>query len=1119
MSIATVRQLTVLAALLHGAAAAGLELEISGRLHGREGGLAEARVELRPLETVAELAARQLAGEPEPPPSAATRSGRDGELVLRAPAEGFWRVVVRHPDYLPARYDLGPLLRSVELPDLELQRFSELIVRVTDGDGEPVPGVALTARGWSERWRLSSDDGWWPADRHARTRADGLAAIPCSSGERVSVAAVVADRFVHHLADCGLGVIELTLTQARRARVTHADGGVAAGVFGLIRWPLVAFGVGDEQGVLAGPFDWQDPVPMVFMDDGGFYGEPRPAGPGGDGQSAGEGPAEWTLPATLEVAGRVADAYGGQPLLGAWMWIGSGAHHRQTAGRGGTFRARVPIQAGSGGRRAVLLFAAPGYLVTRHTVTAPAAADLDVRLSPALSLAGRVVDAAGFGVAGVEIHRRRPRTLRLGRSMQLQGSGFWELGDASATSSADGSFELAGLPPATPIELRLLKSGYAVKHERVAELDPAVPAGEIVITLEAGRSATGQVITENGLPIVGAEVALFPSLTGAAAEQDFEVKENFGAATDARGIFTLHDLPPGTYYLAARAQTFPELLVPGIEISAGGPPLDLGTLVLVPGVRLAGRVVDGDGEPVAEAQLSLRNADGEQIVVQRAASPWFASALSRQNGSFDFDGLPRDARLTMVVSADGYLPRSLPVTTGQDDRRLRIELDTGGWIAGEVRDGRGGPAAGARVTAESGPGLRRLSKWVSRDAESDPDGRFVVSGLPPGDYEIVAVSGRFKSEPILREVTSRGLAGLDLQLAARTSLEVTVLDPSGVAVPRAWVTATSGSASGGPRRAFAATAPSGLAVLEPLDGGTYRVSAQHSDYDTVERVVEVPARGAEILELAFERRQEDDRYPISGRVVDAAGLPVAGARVGFSLSPGGPAVESGPDGSFELFARVGQHRLSCRREGYAGYVGELLELTEAGLMGILVELQEGVDVVGRVSGVAPEDLVRLVVLARGGEDRMFLGQQYGSINYAGELRIPDLAPGRWQVRAELLNPTRAAEEWVEIVPGDAEVYVELRFEDGYRLTGSVLGRGVPMAGATVSVRCDGDFRGETYSDGEGRFTLDHVPSGRCVVRSVDPGGGLRARHELEVAFDAELVLELTEPGPAASQGL
>ena len=1103
--------------------------EVAGRVLDRGGGLAAATVELQPLLAAHRLAERQLRGDLAPQVSARTRTDPDGFYSLAAPAAGFWKVVVRHPEYLPASHDLSPLLADRDLPDLALQRRSELVARLLDEDGEPIAGALLTVRGWSPAWKASAGEGWWPAERRLETRSDGSVALPCASLEKVSVAGWSAAGYVYATASCDVGWLELhRVAERRRARIVHPDGTPAAGVHGFIRWPVVAFATSTADGIVSGPFDWAGSVPVAFADAGAFYGEPRlvaPA-PGPASEVAPVGSPQMApdddlptlaLPPTVPVSGRVVDTLDGRPVAGAWLWVGRGAQYFQTAGRDGGFSLRWPVA-----ESAELLFGAPGYLTIAYGSLAAAGGDLEARLTPAVRLPGRVVDAGGEGIADAVIRRagRYPASSDQ-RQARLQGGGRWVIDRLEERSREDGSFELHGLVPARPLELRVARSGYAVRYHSVAAPEPGEPVEELVITLARGRTGFGRVVNESEIPIAGAEVQLLPSLTGPAAEQSFEVKENFGATSDGEGLFTIHDLPLGTYYLAAKGRGFPELLIPGIEIVDGEAAFDLGTLVLVPGVLLSGTVSDEAGHPVAGAELSLRKADGEQIVVQRATSPWFASTSSRQNGSFHLEGLPGASRLTLLVTADGFLPRLVAVTTGDDDQRLDLELAMGARVSGRVLDDRGRPAAAATVELRPVPGVRNRSTASSRQVETDAEGRFAATEIQPDTYDIRAFAGRMRAEPVRRIVGEEGVQGLDLQLRQGASIEVTVADATGAPVHRVMLSAESATADGGSafrefRRAFAFTDAAGAAVLQPLASGSYEVTARRPGFQPVRTTVAIDGPRQHELELQLEDK-DVELYPVVGRVVDPSGLPVSDARVVLGGPFGDRSTASDRFGRFELRAPAGEYRLVCRHRDFAGFTGEPFALTAEGLADVLIELASGMSVVGRVSGLELEDLARLTMVARGplsgAEGFEVFDRLYGSVNFAGDYRIDGLQPGEWMIRAELLNPTRAASEVIEVARGVEAARVDLHFEDGYRLTGSVGWRGEPLAGATVALRCAGEFRGETFTDAAGRFSVDHVPAGRCTVTSTDPRTGFSARRETEIAFDADIDLEIREAAP------
>ncbi len=1139
---------TIVSALILGAAAVAAQpLEISGSVLTPDGDpLATATVELRPLLPMHELAELQLAGEPGPAVVRRTRTDRDGEFRLDAPA-GFWTLAVRHPDHLPAAHELSPLLVSRRLGDLHLPRRSELAARLADDEDRPIAGVALWVAGWSEGWRQAAEAGWRPLERTAHTDADGLAVLPCASDETVTVAALHRDRFLYHEELCEAGLVTLALDGALQdARLIQDDGAPASGAYGFFRQPWLAFGLSDEQGLVRGPGLG---VPVVFADDLGFYGQPRwrsPAEGGGEGDVAARGLPALRLPPAVTFSGQAVDAFYKTPVDGVWLWVGRGDRYFQTVEHG-AFEVRIPEpgpshDSSAPAMRGMVSFGGPDYLASAHRAPSTGVGGLregrqeqhrTVQLMPAMSLAGRVVAASGDDIAGARVEGGR-RHMSFGYESSDLQDGQWLL-DAVTKSAGDGAFELRRLAPLRSFEVRVSSPGFAAAYESVPALEPGGLAGELVVVLERGVNGFGLVVDEREIPIAGAEVALLPAR--AFAEQDDWGKENPRATTGGGGRFTLHDLPAGRYYLSARAAGFPELLVPGgVEVAIGKvdpQPIDLGTLVLVPGIKLAGRVLNDDGGPVADAELSVRNAGVEQIVVRPNESRWFASATSRQNGSFQVDGLPRDRRLILLVSAAGYLPRELAVTTGPGNQHLDVELSPAAWVTGRVLDPAGQPVAGALVAATAAPEPEDTSMLISfeidprlnttvRTVVTDEEGRFEALGLQPGDYTFNAILDATKSRQLLRRVPVEGLKGVSLELERKASLAVKVLNSRGVPVALAAVTARAGGRYGGYHSGQ--TDGRGLAVLQALDGGAYRLTAEHAEYGSAETLLDVVAAGDQQIELRLDPSEEESGLEVSGRVIDPAGLPMRGVSVALvSLEPP-PRIRpprqtvSGAGGAFTFRAPPGEYRLGCRHQRFAANAGEPFTLADSGRSGMVVELSEGARVTGQINGLEPEDLARLKITADGSLETpggfQFGAYRHGSLDFEGGLRIEGLAPGEWKVRAELLEPIRLASETIEVT-SDGEVRVDLHFAPGHRLTGSVLGPGGPVAGATVAVACEVELRGETFTGVDGRFAFDHLPGGSCRVSATEPASGGASKQRIELVADTDIVLEI---GQAAIDG-
>src|SRR5262249_17833005 len=146
--------------------------------------------------------------------------------------------------------------------------------------------------------------------------------------------------------------------------------------------------------------------------------------------------------------------------------------------------------------------------------------------------------------------------------------------------------------------------------ERTAAPAPAPPAGGPECTLR------GRVVDERGNPIAGVHA----SLTGWGAndervnawrkDHDEPKRIDAKADTGADGVFEFHCWPPPPFQFALRLTGDGRAPTSGrwSELP-GGRTKDLGDIAMPPGTRLRGRVVDGDGAPLAGVDVHFDNRD------------------------------------------------------------------------------------------------------------------------------------------------------------------------------------------------------------------------------------------------------------------------------------------------------------------------------------------------------------------------------------------------------------------------------------------------------------------------------------------------------------------------------
>ena len=233
---------------------------------------------------------------------------------------------------------------------------------------------------------------------------------------------------------------------------------------------------------------------------------------------------------------------------------------------------------------------------------------------------------------------------------------------------------------------------------------------------------------------------------------------------------------------------------PRIHVYVGGGGVDWGKAKLPKGIKiidkraaaagvkpeggsiLRGGVFDmATGKPVSRAKITLTQNTGT------GGPQTVASTDSDALGAFELRKIPTGT-VNVSASAEGYAPRSVgyETLTGSDFREINIELMTAAKLSGTVTDNSGKPIAGAKVRATAlaidGRGYTSPDR---NEAETDANGKFVVSDLPQGFAEVSCrAAGYFQGDWVgkLHDVPSENLV---LKMSGIGRLKVTVVGPDG----------------------------------------------------------------------------------------------------------------------------------------------------------------------------------------------------------------------------------------------------------------------------------------------------------------------------------------------------
>ncbi|ACY15813.1 carboxypeptidase-like regulatory domain-containing protein [Haliangium ochraceum] len=244
----------------------------------------------------------------------------------------------------------------------------------------------------------------------------------------------------------------------------------------------------------------------------------------------------------------------------------------------------------------------------------------------------------------------------------------------------------------------------------------------------------------------------------------------------------------------------------------GGSAVDDFDIAVLRLAQVSGRVVDGQGEPVAGALVRHHTELLDRRFTSASTAPE-GEAGSDRAGAFTLRVPP--GAVSLHASAEGHTPsytRIRWVAPGAELSGVEIVMDAGASVTGLVVGPDDAAVAGAAITAQPGSALADALRTTS-----DADGGFRFTAVPPGQVRIEASApGRGSSMPATVTVSDTpGLRGerVVLVLSAPVVAAGRVLDAEGRGV------------SGARVRALAAQRPEPIAEELSDSNGRFRFRA------------------------------------------------------------------------------------------------------------------------------------------------------------------------------------------------------------------------------------------------------------------------------------------------------
>lgn len=666
----------------------------------------------------------------------------------------------------------------------------------------------------------------------------------------------------------------------------------------------------------------------------------------------------------------------------------------------------------------------------------------------------------GCAVRGVIDGGPAERVVVQSRRAQLDVDGELEEGGAHFTAQLpeQGPLWIVAIAADGRTATQLFECGGEGQLEVQLTLPPVDP--------HAGTIRGRCLYLETGAPVANAVVRAGvdgPGDTLAAVQS---------AVTGSDGGFALR-VPPGSWR-ALCAKDADEGLPRAVEVDAG---LMVTTTLFVEGRAGVAGIVRQAGQVVVGAQVRAS-------VARSFGTPLTVTGETDAEGRFLLSGLPTGPVRVEAQAGAGFAEGQVVAQVALPYAELSLELQAAPHrIEGLVLGPDGAPIEGARLTAT---GLERGLE-LSRSAVSGPGGDFVVAGLVPGRYQLLAEAQGFRD--LSQAVTVTAPTTVELRLLPACVVKVRIL-PSAPSVPVRLIV----KPSEGPRLELAGLSGEPLEVSNLAGPVELLARTVGSTVRTATLAVDLCRAGDE-LTLSVEGKPGTGSIEV--RVRDQAHQPVANAEV---WRAGGGGVRTDVEGTARFEG--------LSPETYLVGVRDVRPVEVQVLAGQTANVELTVDrgqgaIEGRVvaRGSPVEGARILATCADSGRPG---GLEEASVvarsDEAGQFRFEPADGSACRVRAE--HPTKGRSRAVTLRAGGEPGLFELL--GSAVVAGQVLDAETkaPIAPCSVGLASLGgasevEARTIYVGQADGRFRIEDVAPGRIALSVVGPKG--RGRVELELS--------------------
>ena len=305
----------------------------------------------------------------------------------------------------------------------------------------------------------------------------------------------------------------------------------------------------------------------------------------------------------------------------------------------------------------------------------------------------------------------------------------------------------------------------------------------------------GRCVDEHGHPLADCLAALIRGIANTKAGEAWRQQNpgqkppppNF-ARTTADGLFAIAMESDPSFLVYVRLER--PGCVPAhamLDMPTPGAELELGDVVLWPGVRVVGTVTFDDGRPCPNSKVILQDHDATHAPQEGHVVPVphvYIEARTRDDGTFEFHDPVRPCTWNVDAREAGHHPFPLEVKTdlARPIETVAVVVEAPileRAITGRVTDPQGEPVAGANVNAAlQGPGV------PPRPVRTAADGTFSIAPLRSTGVlpvRLMASKGSRMTSQVAEPV-AWGTTGVELVLQGRPTVTLRVTDESGTPI-------------------------------------------------------------------------------------------------------------------------------------------------------------------------------------------------------------------------------------------------------------------------------------------------------------------------------------------------